>query len=145
MLPAGFILILVFNLERDGAANYNGIDAELLLCGAGFTLIALLVLVMPLCCCDDDDALREEDIDKEHAEMEQAREALEARMLAEKVAGGQPSRADGTNGEIMMAQLDRPSGVGGYGNDLATRELSGSPAANRSGGSQLRGIDDDDH
>ena len=110
---------------------------ELLLCGAGFTLIALHVLVLPLCCCDDDDALREEDIDKEHAEMEQAREALEARMLAEKAAGG-------TNGEIMMAHLDRPSGAGGYGNDFATRELSGSPV-NRSGGSQLRGIDDDDY
>jgi hypothetical protein len=68
VLPAGFVLILAFNLQKDGKENYNEINSELLLCGSGFTLIALLILLMPVCCCDDDDKLNEDDIDKEIAE-----------------------------------------------------------------------------
>lgn len=71
VLPAGFVLNLTFNLEADGRENYNGIHGELLLCGAGFSLIALLLVVMPLCCCDEEDKLDEGTIDKEIAELDE--------------------------------------------------------------------------
>lgn len=108
VLPAGFIFNLAFNLEQDGSENYNGIDSELLLCGAGFTLIALLFLVMPLCCCDDDDRLDENVIDKEIAEATEMQAMHEARMQAEKerAAAAMPNRED--DGDIAMAHLDKP-------------------------------------
>ena len=69
VLPAGFVLVLVFNLQADGAESYNGIDEELLLTGGGFTVLGLMMMILPICCCDEEDKLDEVEIDKEIAEI----------------------------------------------------------------------------
>lgn len=143
VLPAGFIFNLAFNLEKDGSQNYNGIDSELLLCGAGFTLIALLILVMPLCCCDDDDRLDEDVIDKEIAEATEMQAMHDARMAA-MAAAAMPNRED--EGDIAMADLGKGNnGYGGHipGGDSATNEHA-SPRAGGDIPSQLHINNDDD-